>query len=233
MVDLLEAAEAFRKSRQTELDLPEILKQSFPVKPKRKRTEKEAKERIESLPDLPNIPLLPPVLKPAPKLISRGAKELAKGLVEIDPLDRLADSSPQPLPITRVSPESFVPLQTTPITNNQETTSITNNQERPTMITREEVIQMLVNDPLLEVTEEMLPIINDPTILMNGNGELVRTQFAQKFRESVATKPKRKVSKYQKELGKQLKMLKKKHPRTKVTALMKRAHKLTRKALSK
>ena len=47
-------------------------------------------------------------------------------------------------------------------------------------------------------------------------------------------KPKRrKRSKYQKELGKQLKMLKKKHPRTKVTALMKRAHKATRKVMKK
>ena len=99
------------------------------------------------------------------------------------------------------------------------------------MITRKDVIQMLVNDPLLEITEDMLPIINDPSILMNGNGELVQNQFAQKFREATATKQKRKVSKYQKELGRQLKMLKKKHPRTKVTALMKRAHRLTRKAL--
>jgi hypothetical protein len=47
-------------------------------------------------------------------------------------------------------------------------------------------------------------------------------------------KPKRRrKSKYQKELGKQLKMLKKKHPRTKVTALMKRAHRATRKALKR
>ena len=46
------------------------------------------------------------------------------------------------------------------------------------------------------------------------------------------TKPKRrKRSKYQKELGRQLKMLKKKHPRTAVTKLMKRAHRLTKKAL--
>ena len=45
-------------------------------------------------------------------------------------------------------------------------------------------------------------------------------------------KPKRrKKSKYQKELGRQLKMLKKKHPRTKITALMKRAHRATRKVL--
>ena len=45
-------------------------------------------------------------------------------------------------------------------------------------------------------------------------------------------KPKRrKRSKYQRELGRQLKMLKKKHPRTAITKLMKRAHRLTKKAL--
>lgn len=49
---------------------------------------------------------------------------------------------------------------------------------------------------------------------------------------SSGNKPKRrKRSKYQKELGRQLKMLKKKHPRTKITALMKKAHRLTRKAM--
>lgn len=42
---------------------------------------------------------------------------------------------------------------------------------------------------------------------------------------------KRKKSKYQRELGRQLKLLKKKHPRTKITALMKRAHRATKKAL--
>ena len=223
MVDLLKAAEAFRKSRQTELDLQKIAKQTFPVKPKRKRTKAEAKERIESLPDIPNIPILPPILKPAPKLVSRGAKELAKGLVDLDPLDRLADSSSQLLPITRVSPESFVPLQTIPITNNQ---------EEPRMMTRDEAIMTVVNDPTIELTQEMLDVINDPSIMMNGNGELLRVTLAEQFRrDKLEPKPKRKVSKYQKELGRQLKMLKKKHPRTKVTALMKRAHRLTKKAL--
>ena len=42
---------------------------------------------------------------------------------------------------------------------------------------------------------------------------------------------KRRKSKYQRELGRQLKMLKKKHPRTAITQLMKRAHRLTKKAL--
>jgi len=43
-------------------------------------------------------------------------------------------------------------------------------------------------------------------------------------------KKKRKVSAYQKEFGRQLKKLKKKHPRTPVQRLMKRAHAATRKA---
>ncbi len=44
-------------------------------------------------------------------------------------------------------------------------------------------------------------------------------------------KKKRKVSRYQREFGRQLKALKKKHPRTKISALMKRAHRATKKAL--
>ena len=44
---------------------------------------------------------------------------------------------------------------------------------------------------------------------------------------------KRKKSKYQRELGRQLKMLKQKHPRTAITKLMKRAHRATKKALKR
>jgi len=47
----------------------------------------------------------------------------------------------------------------------------------------------------------------------------------------VVRKVKKKVSKYQREFGKQLKKLKKKHPKTQVGTLMKRAHKLTKKIL--
>lgn len=42
---------------------------------------------------------------------------------------------------------------------------------------------------------------------------------------------KRKRSKYNRELSRQLKMLKQKHPRTAITRLMKRAHRATKKAL--
>ena len=44
-------------------------------------------------------------------------------------------------------------------------------------------------------------------------------------------KKKRRVSKYQREFGRQMKKLKALHPRTKVTALMSRGHAATRKAL--
>ena len=44
-------------------------------------------------------------------------------------------------------------------------------------------------------------------------------------------KKKKKVSKYSRELGRQLKMLIKKHPRTKVTQLLGQAHRNTRRAL--
>jgi hypothetical protein len=43
------------------------------------------------------------------------------------------------------------------------------------------------------------------------------------------TKIKRKVSPYQREFGRQIKILKKKHPRTKISKLMKRAHTATKK----
>lgn len=48
---------------------------------------------------------------------------------------------------------------------------------------------------------------------------------------AVKKKARKKVSKYQREFGKQLKKLKMKHPKTKVGTLMKRAHKLTKKIL--
>lgn len=47
------------------------------------------------------------------------------------------------------------------------------------------------------------------------------------------TKRKRKVSKYQKQFGIELKKLKKKHPRSKISSLMKKAHIATRKKMRK
>lgn len=103
-------------------------------------------------------------------------------------------------------------------------------QQEAQQMNTEDTIRAMVNDPLITLTQDMLPIINDPAILMDRGMNLVRNQFAQ-FVPIQEKKKKKKVSKYQKELGRQLKMLKKKHPRTPITKLMRKAHALTRKAL--
>ena len=60
----------------------------------RKRTKEEAIERIENLPNLPNLPFhknVPPIYHAGKKVYDAG-KTLAKGLVMLDPLGRLADA---------------------------------------------------------------------------------------------------------------------------------------------
>ena len=107
----------------------------------------------------------------------------------------------------------------------------------------------VINDEMITITPEMLPIINDPEIVVTARGQpakkLTRRSGRNVIRSSgqfsraailpnlpgTRTKKKRKVSKYQKEFGRQLKKLKAKHPRTKIQNLMKRAHAATRKAL--
>ncbi len=111
----------------------------------------------------------------------------------------------------------------------------------------------VINDEMITITPEMLPIINDPEIVVTRNGQpakklsgrdVIRSS-GQFSRSNILpnfgpgrtnfgpgrTKKKRKVSKYQKEFGRQLKKLKAKHPRTQIKNLMKRAHSATRKAL--
>ena len=107
----------------------------------------------------------------------------------------------------------------------------------------------VINDEMITITPEMLPIINDPEIVVTARGQpakkLTRRTGRNVIRSSgqfsrsnlipnlpgTRTKKKRKVSKYQKEFGRQLKKLKAKHPRTQIKNLMKRAHSATRKAL--
>lgn len=104
----------------------------------------------------------------------------------------------------------------------------------------------IVNDDDITIDTEMVEVINDKdTKVVDGeitrrmptgrdvirrSGQFSRLALMPRTMQST-TKRKRKPSKYQKELGKQLKMLKKKHPRTPVIRLMKRAHRATRKAL--
>lgn len=109
-------------------------------------------------------------------------------------------------------------------------------------------MEQIVNDDSIVLTPEMVEIINDPMMRMTRNGEITRRtgrdvirrsgQFARSAilpdlpsQKTTLGKKKRKPSKYQREFGKQMKALIAKHPRTKVTQLMKRAHRATKKAL--
>ena len=109
----------------------------------------------------------------------------------------------------------------------------------------DEILMEIANNDDIVLTPEMVAIINDPELRMTSNGEVAKLTGRDVIRSSgqfsrsailpdlpiTRTKKKRKVSKYQKEFGVQLKKLKVKHPRTPVTKLMKRAHSATRKAM--
>lgn len=112
-------------------------------------------------------------------------------------------------------------------------------------LTPDIILEAITNNDDIVLTPEMVEIINDPEMRVTRNGEVTRLTGRDVIRRSgqfsranilpnlpmTKTKKKRKVSKYQKEFGKQLKMLKAKHARTPVTKLMKRAHSATRKAM--
>ena len=106
---------------------------------------------------------------------------------------------------------------------------------RDDTMNREDAIRRVVNDRTIKITPAMMEVINDDDLQLDDNGEFVRRFDLDRQFERQNLLPreqkKRKVSPYQKELGKQLKMLKKKHPRTSITRLMKRAHRLTKKAM--
>jgi hypothetical protein len=110
-------------------------------------------------------------------------------------------------------------------------------QMEVTEMTPQEALEIIVNEPAIQITPELMEVINDPSMMMTRSGELTRritNNLSRQFElQNVLPRKKRKVSKYQKEFGRQLKMLKKKFPRTKIQNLMKRAHTATRKALKK
>lgn len=194
----------------------------------RKRTKKEAKKRIDDLPDLP----LPLPLRKTPKgravrAIDFLSRELGKVLVDIDPLDRLEDSPTQEPPLPTRSfggGGSDRPFD---------------NLERAIM-RREKAMQTIINTPEIKMTPELVEVINNDRVVMLDDGRLAvasmprSRQFElQNILPKTKQRTKRKRSKYNIELSKQLKQLRKERPRTKVIKLMKEAHRRTRKALKR
>ena len=79
-----------------------------------------------------------------------------------------------------------------------------------------EIVREMINEPSITLTAEDLPMNNDPGIMMDMSGQLMRVDTGGQFTLDtlLPSKKKRKVSKYQKELGRQLKLLKKKQEPT-------------------
>lgn len=144
------------------------------------------------------------------------AGERFRKALQATPPDTTTRREPTPLPTTvlqqDIQPQQ--PMQTT-------TTEMID-------MTPADIVREMVNNPEIQLTADMLPAINDNNVFMDSNGSLFTDQF--RF-DKLEPKKKKKVSAYNKELAKQIKKLRKKHPRTKVTALMAKAHKATRKAL--
>ena len=69
--------------------------------------------------------------------------------------------------------------------------------------------------------------------LLSAEAGEVAERTVRRTAPKVAKKAKRKVSAYQRRFGVELKRLKKKHPRTATSALMKRAHRATKKVMRK
>lgn len=85
-------------------------------------------------------------------------------------------------------------------------------------------------DFIMSLNDEQADSVMETRRMMNG-GSKIRPGSSRRARKLIMKpKKKRKVSAYQKEFGRQLKALKKKHPKTPVSRLMKRAHIATRKA---
>jgi hypothetical protein len=137
-----------------------------------------------------------------------------------------------PLPLTRYP---ILEVPETPTPSIARGFAEVKRPQRTEMNNMEPALREVINNERILVTPEMLPFINDPGIIVDEVGiparKMTSMNSRQFERQAVLPKKKRKVSKYQKEFGRQLKMLKKKFPRTPVTKLMKRAHAATRKAL--
>ncbi len=95
-------------------------------------------------------------------------------------------------------------------------------------------MEWLLENGYIDRPEDMLAMMNRNVERMNRSTRQragkVSLAGLRPNRRRDRTKKKRKVSAYQKEFGRQLKKLKRAHPRTPVTRLMKRAHAATRRA---
>ena len=211
----------------------------------RKRTKKEARERIRSLPEIP----VPPVLGKTPvgraaKAVDRGSRFLAERLVAKDPLDRLAGEGADIFGrkyLQEAIRRSQEPSPTPSRPGGGGST--TQRMETTNMANTDEIIDAFLKG-VQEGAQRRFGSVAEPEnfariIGRRAVGGRARTDdlFNRQFLEAalgaaeIDPPKKRKRSKYNRELARQLKILRKEKPRTPQVKLMKEAHKRTRKAL--
>jgi len=184
-------------------------------------SKKRRKDKIDSIGDLPKIPGFK-----GPWILT-GAKELAKVFVDLGPEagnPRFFDAPTPPI-VTRHTQEQL----------DYEANLVRWKPQPQEMIEMDaqEALTEVINNPAIEISPEMIEIINSPAFMMDRNGQINRSnQFGNQFgQQRTVPRKKRKVSAYSKRFGLELKKLKKLHPRTKVQDLMKRAHRATKRAM--
>lgn len=91
----------------------------------------------------------------------------------------------------------------------------------------ERIIGSMIGGSLGRGAVSLKQELGDRSIGLNRSNTQ-KNLFVAKVGKSAGSKVRRKVSPYQKEFGRQLKKLKKKHPRTDISRLMKKAHITTR-----
>ena len=208
----------------------------------RKRTKKEARERIRSLPEIP----VPPVLGKTPlgraaKASDKAARFLAERLVAKDPLDRLEGEGFDIFGrkyLQEVTRRSQEPPPNRP--RKKPGVVPTKQMERKNMADAEEIIEAFLMG-VMEGAQERFPSADQAgrsvgrriTRGRARSDDIFGTRFLEAALGAAEIDPpkKRKRSKYNRELARQLKLLRKEKPRTPQVKLMKEAHKRTRKAL--
>ena len=218
-----------------------------------KASKKERKKKIDSVPDLPFFPgfKAPPILKVS--------KELAKIFVEIGPKGGNTRLFDEPAPIIarhtqeqlayEAGPAAYATYQAGLIQPEMKT--VTRKEENEIQRELQDMFDQLPTEGQQEAAYLDLRESNETgaqnQTLENALARMAAdrpTQFQQQrsspfssqfSRLNLAAKPKKKkkVSAYSKRFGIELKKLKKLHPRTKISGLMKRAHRRTKAAMKK
>jgi hypothetical protein len=184
------------------------------------------------------------VSKEIDRLVDKGRKFLPLSMGGKDPNPQRAPKprKPQPLPKTY----QFTPtIPTIPAPTGDAVRWKPQPQETIDM-TPIEALAEVVNNPEITIDNRLQNLINAATVGMDPiTGEMGRIEelgmmdtrnrdaidSRQFERQNLLPRKKRKVSKYSKRFGIELKKLKKLHPRTKVQNLMKKAHRATKRAM--